>query len=84
METVQYRKSWTWISLIFSALLGAYLSACSGDRTSETANLTNSEPSERPKSEASAAPKTDQPYLNRLLPEAQRISKEFGLNSSAF
>ena len=83
--------------MLSAVLLVPYLSACSGDRTSDTASDAAS--SERNKTaEASAetategasvstdsaataksTPETDRPYLNQLLPEAQRIRQEYGI-----
>ena len=83
METVQNRNAWAWVSLIFLALIGTHLSGCGGDRLSKAASSTNLEQSalssNSSEDETLAAPKTDRPYIDRLLPESQRISKEFGV-----
>lgn len=76
-------------------LLVPYLAACSGDRspdaTSGEATSGEATSGERNKTaegssvstgnsdEGQSTLETDRPYLNRLLPEAQRIQQEYGI-----
>ena len=82
------KRACNWVSLLLSTfLLAPYLAACSSDRAldSPSGDSTFSERSPTAQSSKNTASKgdftlrTDRPYLNRLLPEAQRIQQEYGI-----